>query len=982
MKKDKHVRSRSIATNTLIGMLLVLILQTGIFVVSIFGTGSLTALDHSALKTFHDRAQSRKNYLEMEFLHRWQNMDDSYHRIFAMIEENTKTPSADKELLLETLAPEMIHLMRANFVTGSFLILDSEGNSDKYGLYFRDTDPTLNTQDNSDLTIEVAPINLAKQYSLLHKSPNWTPRFQYNSFTEEQKKIYDRPIQAKTENPNVEAVDCGWWSNPMTFCNPYQQVITYTIPLMSATGVVQGVLGIELELNYLRSFIPYHELSESSTAQYVLIKSWTNDTTVEQSIVAGVNLDLRENTEINMIFNQNLIKQDLKEIRGMKSIEHSNKKIYLSVHTLQTYQNNSPFEAYSWTLISVIDSHEIHYNSTRLQQILLITVSITLIIGSALIVLFSLYTTRPIIDLTKDLKKSKIDSFLHLKKINIKEIDDLISAIETLNHKALDAENKLANIMNLIDIPIIVFEYDKKNNRLLSSKDLSEVLNFPIAPSEVQNTSAFLERIEPYIIYRSNSEQTYKYVDQNKQVRWIEVVYVNEEHLAGLIIDRTKTYLEKEKLIRERNYDELTNMYNRRAFFDRYDSIFERDNEIKYSVFLMMDLDNVKFINDNYGHEYGDLYLKRVSELIIESCKTIKHHLYGRRSGDEFCVFLYGYHSKEEREQDMLILLNQLMDASFYGPDGTNLKIKVSVGASFYPEDTIDQAELVKYADFAMYETKNSAKGEIKYFDREKFLRNQYILQSKTELNYILEKKQLYFEFQPIVSLQTGVILGYEAFTRTSNATFSSTTELFTIAKAHFLSNQLEKLAFVELAKKVQHEFQKIQEHLIFFSSTLDYQILENEITSLQTYFKSYLSSIVIEFMSSGNLTRFITKEHVQLLNKNHFKIAIDNFSSILQFKTLLKSCIPDYIKLDMSLIRNIHIEPIHQEQVGVIIEYAHENNIKTIAVGVETEEELKILYQLGCDYAQGRYFGKPNAELQPISEDSLKFIENLNYKK
>ena len=117
---------------------------------------------------------------------------------------------------------------------------------------------------------------------------------------------------------------------------------------------------------------------------------------------------------------------------------------------------------------------------------------------------------------------------------------------------------------------------------------------------------------------------------------------VNDNAYTGVIENVTNTIVEKNVIEYERDHDALTGLLNRRAFIRIMNSLFENEiNKIKIAALLMLDLDNLKYINDNYGHEIGDNYISKAAETFVNS--TPENTIISRISGDEFFVFFYGY---------------------------------------------------------------------------------------------------------------------------------------------------------------------------------------------------------------------------------------------------------------------------------------------------------------------------------------------------
>lgn len=167
--------------------------------------------------------------------------------------------------------------------------------------------------------------------------------------------------------------------------------------------------------------------------------------------------------------------------------------------------------------------------------------------------------------------------------------------------------------------------------------------------------------------------------------------------------------------------------------------LFFSPQKIKTAALLMMDLDNLKYVNDTYGHDYGDQYIQLAAQVLQESAPPAA--IVSRMSGDEFYLFLWGY---EERQPIQSILANlkaHMAKTILPLPDNTAIRLRASAGIAWYPDDSENYQELIRYADFAMYTVKNSVKGEFSEFDLAEYQKNSYLLRKREELNNLLDNR-------------------------------------------------------------------------------------------------------------------------------------------------------------------------------------------------------------------------------------------------
>lgn len=149
------------------------------------------------------------------------------------------------------------------------------------------------------------------------------------------------------------------------------------------------------------------------------------------------------------------------------------------------------------------------------------------------------------------------------------------------------------------------------------------------------------------------------------------------------------------------------------------------------AALLMMDLDNLKHINDTYGHDWGDQYIRRTGLCLAEN--TPAGTVVARLSGDEFMLLFYGYLNREQIREKVRILSDAMHKSVAVLPGGSELHISISGGMTWYPEDSLNMETLKKYADFALYQVKHSHKGCLQEFSMESYRREAQTAQLRRD---------------------------------------------------------------------------------------------------------------------------------------------------------------------------------------------------------------------------------------------------------
>lgn len=293
---------------------------------------------------------------------------------------------------------------------------------------------------------------------------------------------------------------------------------------------------------------------------------------------------------------------------------------------------------------------------------------------------------------------------------NSPEFVTLSNNINKMTESILNNTVKLSNVLNTADILIAVYEYHDGSEKVLTTGNISAVLCLSSEQEAelVSDKEKFKDKIKQIC------DKKVEGYDDVYQVDGISTTYlklnehINKKETYGIITDVTEEINEKISLQYERDYDLLTELYNRRAFYRELDEFKDKPEEVKESVLMMFDLDRLKFINDNYGHAYGDEAIRKAAQ-IVSSVDTDKK-IAARVSGDEFVIFIYGADSKEELKE-YIEHMYEIMRESYINVREEVVPIRVSGGYIFCEDRPIEHSTLLELADIALYESKRGGRG-------------------------------------------------------------------------------------------------------------------------------------------------------------------------------------------------------------------------------------------------------------------------------
>lgn len=284
------------------------------------------------------------------------------------------------------------------------------------------------------------------------------------------------------------------------------------------------------------------------------------------------------------------------------------------------------------------------------------------------------------------------------------EFTELSTHINTMVTSLLHTTDKLSFVLNSINIPIAVYEYSSSMNRVRTTNKMAEILSLSKEEMDsiLSNHQLFQEKLKELKQYPYSTKESI-YCLPGPENRYIKMEsFIQDNTILGILIDVTQDVLEKQRLRHQRDNDLLTGLYNRRAFYNVMDKLFEQPKKLQKAALFMLDADNLKYINDTYGHDFGDHYIRCIGKLL--SSINAPHKVISRLGGDEFVLFVYGCSDtqtlmkcRDELHQKCGFTCNEA---------AVPLTIQYSIGYAIYPTDANNYHILMKYADERMYEEK------------------------------------------------------------------------------------------------------------------------------------------------------------------------------------------------------------------------------------------------------------------------------------
>ncbi|PIQ51978.1 MAG: hypothetical protein COW02_11960 [Comamonadaceae bacterium CG12_big_fil_rev_8_21_14_0_65_59_15] len=437
------------------------------------------------------------------------------------------------------------------------------------------------------------------------------------------------------------------------------------------------------------------------------------------------------------------------------------------------------------------------------------------------------------------------------------------------------------------------------------------------------------------------------------------------ENFVAVFSDVTARQNAQLELARLAHYDELTGLPNRTLGFDRLNQMVQiARRENKNIAVLFMDLDRFKAVNDNHGHKAGDQVLKEAAQRFTRCLRTSDSVV--RVGGDEFLVLL----NQVASEQDILSVAEKIITAvsePFHLNAEVSYQIGTSIGAAIYPNDGADAETLVRHSDIAMYRAKKAGKNQLVLFNEPLQVEIKRKNTLEQSLRRAIEQREFFMAYQPKVSLADQSVVGLEALVRwrIADGSMIPPDQFIPVAEECGLIGKLSKLILEMVCRDRQSFIQQGLKlpKLAFNLSVHDFQAphLADNILAVMRQFDCDPHHFAVEITESVAILKLAdVAAQLQTLKQIGLQVHIDDFGTGYSSLSYLKHLPADLVKIDQSFVRELATDPRNRVLVEATLLLAHSLNLTVVAEGVETEEELAMLKEMGCEQGQGYLFAKP----------------------
>ncbi|MFK5969707.1 MAG: EAL domain-containing protein [Candidatus Marithrix sp.] len=459
-------------------------------------------------------------------------------------------------------------------------------------------------------------------------------------------------------------------------------------------------------------------------------------------------------------------------------------------------------------------------------------------------------------------------------------------------------------------------------------------------------------------------------------IEWLSIVAIKDSNskiiqYVAIFNDITKRKQAEELIWHQAHHDALTDLPNRTLFVEKLSQTLQIAKRRKKKLAVMfIDLDHFKQVNDTLGHKIGDSLLQEASKRLQQGIREFD--TVARLGGDEFTIIIDNFDEYLCVKNIAETLLDSL--ASPFLLEENKVSISGSIGIALFPEDGSDVETLLKNADIAMYQAKESGRNAYQFFTQQMNAQIIEHLKLEGELRNALEYNEFDLYYQPIIDIKSEKMIAVETLLRWRNDKSMFPEQFITPAEKCGLITPIWKWWLNTTIEQLQNiDLTTIQIAIKITAYQLTNDRTIETIKEVLQKFNLPTHSLILEINEEAFLKNLPdTANNLDKLESLGTQISIDNFGSDWGSLHSLRQFPINILKIDPFFINNITADSYDTILIKTIIALAHKLNIKVVGGGVETKEQLDFLQANQCDLIQGSYITKPL-----IYNKFIKFIKS-----
>ncbi len=562
-----------------------------------------------------------------------------------------------------------------------------------------------------------------------------------------------------------------------------------------------------------------------------------------------------------------------------------------------------------------------------------------------------------------------VHSIIEYNKEQLKFISDVVNIIQAIAQKKVTKNSLLSSyevlkaILNSIGSGIIVF--GRTDGNIFFENDIAQNIE------EVNRTAS--KAVKEFLHMTKRRTKLLKPMEHYdpQSGLWFEVKFSDLTWIDGsavsvcTIMDITQKKKNQQKIEYQANNDFLTGIYNRMKCEADLRTILKQavEEDIKGAV-MFLDLDDFKHINDGLGHQYGDVLLQQIAAG-LQGVPGLRGHCY-RMGGDEFLVIIppNQYNNLDRIVENVIAMFNKpwyLM--------GTEYFCTMSMGIATFPDNSSEVHELVKMADTAMYDAKKSGKNRYSFYDSKKDVNTIKRLDIENNMRQAIatQIQEFIVFFQPVVDIQTRKCVSCEALVRWDSKTlgFMGPGDFVPLAEYLGLITDIGDYVLEEACKqcKLWNDMGYKDFHINVNLSVV--QLLQKDVVKnvREIFDRTGVNpcNIVLEITESfaiNDMDRVM--KIIDGLKELGPEIALDDFGTGYSSLNYIKQLPLNIIKVDKTFIDDIVEDEYAQAFIKLIVDLSKTIKTEIVVEGIEDIHQFQLLKEIGVDYIQGYFFGKP----------------------
>ena len=664
-------RKHSLLYIFLIPVLIIILLQGAIPFLTLAFSGIQSGMENSIIGLDSHSIENRKVVLENDMLQRWSGINkacsglgDNLTAVLNQhemdVSEFISSDEVQKEFL-ENVFAKIIDILQYSSTTGAFLVLGNDNDlaeaGEYNGFWIRDSDPQMKTVSNTDLLMERGSKSLSQNMSISLDTP-WSTKFHFQGNGKRSSDdFFYQPYMAaqKYAAEDVKMENLGYWSRSFILEDNYMdnhKMISYSVPLIYR-GTVYGVLGAEIELNYLTSYFPSTDLSADGNAGMVLAVD-NGDGSYEEIAGDGALYDL-VSASGNNFYLEEPRQENLQKVRGTVD---GTQPFYGIVNSLNLYSRNVPYEDTNWVLCGFVTQDSVYGLVSRVYRNILSAIVCSVLFAVVLVYLLIQHVTEPVYRLVESVRSGE-DGIHSFKESGLQEIDELHQVVEKLTDSQRAAKQQLLEEKERYRMAVessqdvfFSYKYEEHLLEIVNSKMMDGIWDCNVYPEILGSRFVFPADASVLTHAAKKAKDTLtadaRFKQRNGEYQWtnLSATITRDEQGKAVRVVGYLHNIHQHKLLelaqkRKQIYDPITSFYKMDSGMEVVRNLYQDTPD---GTLVLLEIQKFSKIDEQYGLVFGDIILEQLSQLMAERFQGagMNNGIYIRAGADQLMVWLPG----------------------------------------------------------------------------------------------------------------------------------------------------------------------------------------------------------------------------------------------------------------------------------------------------------------------------------------------------